>query len=126
MVSLIRKTPDEASVHITLRLRYEKLGALAYISHLDLLRTMTKALLRAGLPLYYSEGFSPHPKLAFAPSLSSTKTPGNLERLLFDDLGERFWFHKRFGKAGILCVLRLFRNALWGQKIRSNRKRRVF
>ena len=70
MVSLIRKTPDEAAVHITLRLRYEKLGALAYISHLDLLRTMTKALLRAGLPLYYSEGFSPHPKLAFAAPLA--------------------------------------------------------
>ena len=70
MVSLIRHTPDEASVHITLRLRYEKLGALAYISHLDLLRTMTKALLRAGLPLYYSEGFSPHPKLAFAAPLA--------------------------------------------------------
>lgn len=70
MVSLIRPTPDEASVHITLRLRYEKRGALAYISHLDLLRTMTKALLRAGLPLYYSEGFSPHPKLAFAAPLA--------------------------------------------------------
>lgn len=70
MVSLIRNTPDEASVHITLRLRYEKLGALAYISHLDLLRTMTKALLRAGLPLYYSEGFSPHPKLSFAAPLA--------------------------------------------------------
>lgn len=69
MVSLIAKTPREDAVHITLRFRYVKGGALAYISHLDVVRTFTKALHRAGLPLYYSEGFSPHPKLTFAAPL---------------------------------------------------------
>lgn len=69
MVSLIAKTPREDAVHITLRLRYVKGGALAYISHLDVMRTFMKALHRAGLPLYYSEGFSPHPKLTFAAPL---------------------------------------------------------
>ena len=69
MVSLIAATPQEGAPHITLRFRYEKNGALAYISHLDVLRTFTKALLRAGLPLAYSEGFSPHPKLTFAAPL---------------------------------------------------------
>ena len=69
MVSLIQKAPEAGAVHITLRFRYEKRGALAYVSHLDILRTMTKALIRAGLPLYYSEGFSPHPKLSFAAPL---------------------------------------------------------
>lgn len=69
MVSLITATPPNGAPHITLRLRYRKTGALAYISHLDVLRTFTKALLRAGLPLYYSEGFSPHPKLTFAAPL---------------------------------------------------------
>lgn len=70
MVSLICRTPPEGAVYPTLRFRLEKQGALSYISHLDVLRTMTKALLRAGLPLYYSEGFSPHPKLVFATPLS--------------------------------------------------------
>ena len=58
MVSLIAKTPREDAAHITLRFRYVKGGALAYISHLDVVRTFTKALHRAALPLYYSEGFS--------------------------------------------------------------------
>ena len=69
MVSLIAKTPREDAVHIALRFRYVKGGALAYISHLDVMRTFMKALHRAGLPLYYSEGFSPHPKLTFAAPL---------------------------------------------------------
>ncbi len=69
MVSLIAKERRGDSPHITLRFRYRKSGALAYVSHLDVLRTFTKATLRAGLPLWYSEGFSPHPKLAFAAPL---------------------------------------------------------
>ena len=69
MVSLISRTPPADAPHITLRFRYEKRGALAYISHLDVLRTFQKALRRAELPLAYSEGFSPHPKLTFAAPL---------------------------------------------------------
>lgn len=69
MVSLITKKRPEDAIHETLRFRYEKRAALAYISHLDMLRTMTKACMRANLPLYYSEGFSPHPKLSFAAPL---------------------------------------------------------
>lgn len=70
MVSLITRIPPEDAPHITLRFRYEKRGALAYISHLDVLRTFQKALRRAALPIAYSEGFSPHPKLAFAAPLA--------------------------------------------------------
>ncbi len=70
MVSLITKAPPADAPHITLRFRYTKRGALAYISHLDVLRTFIKALNRAGLPLAYSEGFSPHPKLTFAAPLA--------------------------------------------------------
>ena len=42
------------------RLRFTKTGRAAYISHLDLMRCMQRAFLRAGLPLKYSEGFNPH------------------------------------------------------------------
>lgn len=45
---------------IKLRLRFEKTGRAIYSSHLDLMRTMQRAFLRAGLPLKYSEGFNPH------------------------------------------------------------------
>ena len=54
----------------TLRIKFGKLGSLTYISHLDLMRTMTKLLVRADLPLAYSEGFNPIPRMTFSPPLS--------------------------------------------------------
>ena len=56
--------------HITLRVKFKKVGSLQYISHLDLVRTMHKIISRAGLPLWYTEGFNPKPKLIFAAPLS--------------------------------------------------------
>ena len=56
--------------HTTVRILFSKTGDLQYISHLDLHRTFTRMLVRAGVPLWYSEGFSPHPRLAFATPLS--------------------------------------------------------
>ena len=50
----------------TVRLRFCKKGALQYISHLDLQRTFVRILARAELPLWYTQGFNPHPKLVFA------------------------------------------------------------
>ena len=55
---------------ITLRVKFRKVGNLQYISHLDLVRTMMKVIVRARLPLWYTEGFNPKPKLAFAAPLS--------------------------------------------------------
>lgn len=40
------------------------------MSHLDLMRTMTRALRRAAIPLWYTEGFNRHPYLTFAAPLS--------------------------------------------------------
>ena len=53
-----------------LRVKFKKVGDLQYISHLDLVRTMHKIIVRAGLPLWYTEGFNPKPKMAFAAPLS--------------------------------------------------------
>ena len=50
----------------TVRLRFCKTGPLQYISHLDLQRTFGRILARADLPLWYTQGFNPHPKLVFA------------------------------------------------------------
>ena len=52
------------------RFRYSKAGRAKYISHLDLLAAMRRALLRAGLELKYSEGFNPHPYISVALPLS--------------------------------------------------------
>jgi radical SAM-linked protein len=48
------------------RIWFRKGDRVRYISHLDVLRYWERALRRAELPLSYSQGFTPHPKLAFA------------------------------------------------------------
>ena len=55
---------------IVLRVKFKKVGKLQYISHLDLVRTMHKIIIRAKLPLWYTEGFNPKPKMVFAAPLS--------------------------------------------------------
>jgi radical SAM-linked protein len=52
-----------------LRLRFSRGEELKFLSHLDLMRLWERALRRAGLPLAYSEGFTPHPHLALAAPL---------------------------------------------------------
>lgn len=52
------------------RLRFSKTGNLKYISHLDINRAMSRALKRANIPLWYTEGFNPHPYMSFSLPLS--------------------------------------------------------
>ncbi len=56
--------------HTALRIKFTKTGALQYISHLDLHRTFSRLLVRKNVPVWYSEGFTPHPRLVFATPLS--------------------------------------------------------
>jgi len=52
------------------RIRFEKTGQAKYISHLDLTRCMSRAMKRAQIPMWYTEGFNPHPYMTFALPLS--------------------------------------------------------
>lgn len=52
------------------RIVFSKTGRAKYVSHLDLMRTMTRAVRRAQIPLWYTEGFNRHPYLTFAAPLS--------------------------------------------------------
>jgi len=52
------------------RIWFEKRGDVRYISHLDLMRTMTRAIRRSKIPLWYTEGFNPHPYMTFVLPLS--------------------------------------------------------
>ena len=51
------------------RIRFSKSGALVYIGHLDVMRYFQKLFRRAGIPVAYTEGFSPHQILSFTPPL---------------------------------------------------------
>jgi len=53
------------------RIRYEKRDKLAYISHLDLMKALQRAFLRAGLPVKYSQGFNPHINMSILAPLST-------------------------------------------------------
>jgi radical SAM-linked protein len=48
------------------RLAFTKTGRARFLSHLDLSTTLLRALARARLPILFSEGFHPHPKISFA------------------------------------------------------------
>ena len=51
---------------IPIRIKFKKYGSLMYVSHLDTAKTMQRIMLRAGVDIWYSEGFNPQPKIVFA------------------------------------------------------------
>ncbi len=52
------------------RLEFSKTGETKFVSHLDLVRLFSRVFKRAELPLAYSEGFNPHPKMSIGIPLS--------------------------------------------------------
>ena len=52
-----------------LRVRYGKIGRLRWLSHLEVVHALERAVRRAGLPVAVTQGFSPHLKAAFGPAL---------------------------------------------------------
>ncbi len=61
---------NEHKDFVTIRILFSKTGRARYISHLDLNRTMIRAIRRAQLPIWYTEGFNRHPYVTFAAPLS--------------------------------------------------------
>lgn len=52
-----------------LRLTFSQGGAMRYVGHLDMVRTWERSLRRAAVPLAYTSGFNPGPRLFFASGL---------------------------------------------------------
>jgi radical SAM-linked protein len=66
---LAKRTPDgppPPPAVQRLRIRYAKRGRLRFTSHRDIQRAFERALRRADVPMAYSAGFSPHPKISWA------------------------------------------------------------
>src|SRR5260370_7237959 len=51
-----------------LRVRYAKRGRMRFASHRDIARAVERGVRRAELPISYSAGFTPHPKISYAGS----------------------------------------------------------
>ncbi len=52
------------------RAKYEKKGKMRFLSHLDMARTVIRGLRRADIPIIYTRGFHPKPKISFGPALT--------------------------------------------------------
>ena len=60
---------QSGSVPVTtthLLVRYAKRGKMRFASHLDVARAFERGVRRASLPIAYSAGFTPHPKISYA------------------------------------------------------------
>jgi radical SAM family uncharacterized protein/radical SAM-linked protein len=62
-------TQDDAEGRYVYRARFTKTGRIRFLGHLDMARTLLRAMRRAGIPLSYSRGFNPKPRVAFGPAL---------------------------------------------------------
>ncbi len=56
-------------MYYVLKANLFKKGEMIYFSQLDLVRILERALRRAALPLYYTQGFRPHPRLSFGKAI---------------------------------------------------------
>jgi radical SAM family uncharacterized protein/radical SAM-linked protein len=61
--------PPESPVRTLVRIRYSKLGRLVALSHLETVTALLRAVRRAGLPVAYSQGYHPKPRVSFGPAL---------------------------------------------------------
>ncbi len=53
-----------------MRIKFLKTGEMRYLSHQELMTAMVRAMKRAKIPVAYSTGFHPHPKISFGPALA--------------------------------------------------------
>jgi radical SAM-linked protein len=63
----VRHQPEQQAPPVQrLRIRYAKRGRLRFTSHRDFSRAFERALFRARVPMAYSSGFNPHPRISYA------------------------------------------------------------
>lgn len=64
---MTREQPPQAAPPVQrLRIRYAKRGRLRFTSHRDFSRAFERAIFRARVPMAYSSGFNPHPRISYA------------------------------------------------------------
>jgi radical SAM-linked protein len=93
---LIPKNQNLIIERFEYRIVYCKTGRARYISHLDLMRTMQRVFKRAGIPLWYTQGFNPHAYLMFPLALPlgtdscvEILDVALIEELEFDEIKDR-------------------------------------
>ncbi len=59
----------QAGQRFRVRIEFLKGCEVAYLSHLNMMATFNRALRRTSIPIAFSQGYSPHPRLSFGPAL---------------------------------------------------------
>jgi radical SAM-linked protein len=91
------------------RLRFTKHGAMRYLSHLDLMRLMERAVRRAGLPVSFTCGFNPHPRMAILAALPvGTEGDDELMELRLDEPIDPDVIRERLNEQ-LVCGIRITR-----------------
>jgi radical SAM-linked protein len=63
----VREQPEQQAPPVQrLRVRYAKRGRMRFTSHRDFSRAFERAVVRAQVPVAYSSGYSPHPRISYA------------------------------------------------------------
>ena len=99
-----RQQPEQQAPPVQrLRIRYAKRGRLRFTSHRDVSRAVERAVVRAQIPMAYSSGFHPHPRISYAGAsptgaaseaeyfelgLAERRDPADVRRALDDALPE--------------------------------------
>lgn len=65
-----KRTSAPPEITTRIRMQFSRVGRIRFLSHLDLMTLFHRTAVRAGVPLAFSQGFNPHPKIAFGPALS--------------------------------------------------------
>ena len=91
-----------------IRVTFSRGEEVKYLSHLDLMRLWERALRRADIPLAYSQGFSPHPRISIAAPLPIGVTSSSeLMDIMFNKRFSPYYFIKAVGEQlprGIILV----------------------
>ncbi|GBE04107.1 radical SAM superfamily protein [bacterium BMS3Abin09] len=66
-----RTDNNNKNVPAKMRVNFSKTGRMRYLSHNELMLSIFRALKRANIPITYSAGFHPHPKMSFGPALAA-------------------------------------------------------
>ncbi len=116
------KNQDLRPIRYDYRLVFEKTGRARYISHLDLMRTMQRSIKRAGLPIWYTQGFNPHAYLMFplalplgAESVTEILDAAFLEDIAFEEMLKRLNAASPEG----ICFLKAYRPKMKHTEIAS-------
>ena len=98
----MREQPEQQAPPVQrMRIRYAKRGRLRFTSHRDFSRAFERAIVRARVPMAYSSGFNPHPRISYAGAaptgsaseaeyleigLAQESDPGRVEKVLDEAL----------------------------------------